>query len=42
MKTLKSILLAVIATFALTSCTYNKLVEQEELVAQKWADVQTQ
>lgn len=42
MKTLKSILLAVIATFALTSCTYNKLVEQEEVVAQKWADVQTQ
>lgn len=42
MKTLKSILVAVMATMAFTSCTYNKLVEQEEVVAQKWADVQTQ
>lgn len=42
MKTLKSILLAIMATFALTSCTYNKLVEEEETVNQKWADVQTQ
>ena len=33
---------AILATMALTSCTYNKLVEQEEVVAQKWADVQTQ
>ena len=31
-----------LATFALTSCTYNKLVEEEETVNQKWADVQTQ
>ena len=42
MKTIKSILLALVATLGLTSCTYNKLVEQEEIVAQKWADVQTQ
>ena len=42
MKTLKSILVAALATMTFTSCTYNKLVEQEEVVAQKWADVQTQ
>ena len=42
MKTIKSILLALVATLSFTSCTYNKLVEQEEVVAQKWADVQTQ
>jgi len=42
MKTIKSILFALVATLGLTSCTYNKLVEQEETVAQKWADVQTQ
>ena len=42
MKTLKSIFVAVLATMTLTSCTYNKLVEEEETVNQKWADVQTQ
>ena len=42
MKTLKSILVAILATMTFTSCTYNKLVEQEETVEQKWADVQTQ
>lgn len=42
MKKIKFILLAIMATLGLTSCTYNKLVEQEEVVAQKWADVQTQ
>lgn len=42
MKTIKFILVALVATLGLTSCTYNKLVEQEETVAQKWADVQTQ
>ena len=42
MKTIKSILLAVVVTLGFTSCTYNKLVEQEEVVAQKWADVETQ
>ena len=42
MKTLKSLMVAILATMAFTSCTYNKLVEQEEVVAQKWADVQTQ
>ena len=42
MKTIKSILLALVATLSFTSCTYNKLVEQEEVVAQKWADIQTQ
>ncbi len=42
MKTLKAILVAVIATFALTSCTYNKLVEQEEGVTRAWADVEAQ
>ncbi|MCR4995109.1 MAG: LemA family protein [Bacteroidales bacterium] len=41
-KTIKSILFALVATLGLTSCTYNKLVEQEEIVAQKWADVETQ
>lgn len=42
MKTFKSILIALVAAFSLTSCTYNKLVEEEETVTQKWADVQTQ
>ena len=42
MKTLKSILLAVVATMALTSCTYNTLVEQEEGVTRAWADVEAQ
>ena len=42
MKAIKSILLAVVVTLGFTSCTYNKLVEQEEVVAQKWADVETQ
>ncbi len=42
MKTLKAILVAVTATFALTSCTYNKLVEQEEGVTRAWADVEAQ
>ena len=42
MKTLKAILVAVMATFALTSCTYNKLVEQEEGVTRAWADVEAQ
>ena len=34
-------LLLVMVPFFFTSCTYNKLVEQEEIVEQKWADVQT-
>lgn len=42
MKTLKSLLLAVMATMALTSCTYNTLVEQEEGVTRAWADVEAQ
>ena len=42
MKTLKSIFVAVMTAMCFTSCTYNKLVEQEEVVNQKWADVQTQ
>jgi LemA protein len=42
MKKIQFILLALVASLGLTSCTYNKLVEQEEVVAQKWADVQTQ
>ena len=42
MKTLKAILVAVTATFALTSCTYNTLVEQEEGVTRAWADVEAQ
>lgn len=42
MKTLKSILMAVVATMALTSCTYNTLVEQEETVTRAWADVEAQ
>ena len=37
-----SVLLMVALLMSLTSCTYNKLVEQEETVDQKWADVQTQ
>lgn len=37
-----SLLIAFFLVFSLTSCTYNTLVEQEEVVAQKWADVQTQ
>ena len=42
MKTFKSILMALVAAFCLTSCTYNKLVEEEETVNQKWADVEAQ
>ena len=42
MKKIQFILLALVASLGFTSCTYNKLVEQEEVVAQKWADVQTQ
>ncbi len=42
MKIFKAFLLAVMAMFALTSCTYNKLVEQDEQVNRAWADVQTQ
>ena len=42
MKTFKSILMALMAAFSLTSCTYNKLVEEEETVNQKWADVEAQ
>ncbi len=42
MKSLKSILIALVATLSFTSCTYNQLVEEEETVEQKWADVQTQ
>ena len=42
MKTFKSILMALVAAFSLTSCTYNKLVEEEETVNQKWADVEAQ
>ena len=42
MKTFKSFLLALVAVFSLTSCTYNKLVEEEEVVNRAWADVETQ
>ena len=42
MKTIKSILIALVATLGFTSCTYNKLVEQEEAVSRAWADVQAQ
>ena len=42
MKTFKSFLLALVAVFSLTSCTYNKLVEEEEIVNRAWADVETQ
>jgi LemA protein len=42
MKTFKSILMALMAAFSLTSCTYNKLVEEVETVNQKWADVEAQ
>ena len=42
MKTLKSLLFAAMATLAFTSCTYNKLVEQEEGVTRAWADVEAQ
>lgn len=42
MKTLKSILFALVAAVSLTSCTYNKLVEQEEGVTRAWADVEAQ
>ena len=42
MKTIKSILIALVATLSFTSCTYNKLVEQEENVTRAWADVQAQ
>lgn len=42
MKSIKSILIALVAAFSLTSCTYNKLVEQEEGVTRAWADVEAQ
>ena len=42
MKTLKSILLALVATLGLSSCTYNTLVEQDEAVTKAWADVEAQ
>lgn len=42
MKTFKSILLTLVAALCFTSCTYNELVEQEETVNQKWADVEAQ
>ena len=42
MKSIKFILIALVAAFSLTSCTYNKLVEQEEGVTRAWADVEAQ
>lgn len=42
MKTIKSILIALVAALGLTSCTYNKLVEEEEGVTRAWADVEAQ
>ncbi len=42
MKKIQSIFLALVAAFSLSSCTYNKLVEQEEAVTRAWADVETQ
>ena len=42
MKTLKSILLALVATIGLSSCTYNTLVEKDEAVTNAWSDVETQ
>lgn len=42
MKTLKSILLALVATLGLSSCTYNTLVEKDEAVTKAWSDVETQ
>jgi len=42
MKTLKSILIALVATLGLSSCTYNTLVEKDEAVTKAWSDVETQ
>lgn len=42
MKSIKSILIALVAAVSLSSCTYNKLVEQEEGVSRAWADVEAQ
>ena len=42
MKTLKTILLALVATLGLSSCTYNTLVEKDEAVTKAWADVEAQ
>lgn len=42
MKKIQSIFIAIMAVFSLSSCTYNKLVEQEEAVTRAWADVETQ
>lgn len=42
MKKIQSLFLALVAAFSLSSCTYNKLVEQEEAVTRSWADVETQ
>lgn len=42
MKTLKTILLALVAALGLSSCTYNTLVEQDEAVTKAWADVEAQ
>ena len=42
MKNLKSILLALVATISLSSCTYNTLVEKDEAVTKAWSNVETQ
>ena len=42
MKALKNLFFAAFAIFALSSCNYNSLVEQEQAVNQAWAEVETQ
>ncbi|MDP4844460.1 MAG: LemA family protein, partial [Salibacteraceae bacterium] len=42
MKTLRIPLLLAVLALLLNSCGYNTMVEQQETVDQKWANVQTQ
>ena len=42
MKKIRLLFIVLIGALSMQSCGYNTMVEQEEVVAQKWADVQTQ
>ncbi len=42
MKKIGLLFIVLIGALSMQSCGYNTMVEQEEVVAQKWADVQTQ
>ena len=42
MKRLRNLLLVLGATFFLSSCSYNTIVDMDETISQSWAQVQTQ